>query len=69
MVKYAYDYRDFSVMKSIFIFPALPSFINLFMQGFALIKSKPVINSIYSIIVAIVLLSIYDSVFLIQQLQ
>lgn len=69
MIKYSYDYRDFSVMKSIFIFPALPSFINLFMYGFALIKSKPVINIIYSIMSAIVLLSIYDCVFLIQQLQ
>ncbi len=68
MIKYSYSYRDFSIMKSIFIFPALPSFIKFFMQGFIMLKSKLICNTALLIICLIVSLSIYDIYFLITQL-
>ncbi len=68
MVKYSYSYRDYSIMKSIFIFPALPSFIKFFMHGFDSIKSKAILKLIWISILTIILLSIYDICFLIDQL-
>ncbi len=68
MIKYSYSYRDFSIMKSIFIFPALPSFIKFFMEGFSMLKSKLISNTALFIICLIILLSIYDIYFLITQL-
>ena len=68
IIKYTYDYRDFSTMKSIFLFPALPVFIKFLMDGFSIIKSKRVLNWLLAIIGAIVLLSIYDIGFLVGQL-
>lgn len=68
MVKYSYSYRDYSIMKSIFIFPALPSFIKFFMDGYSMIKSKIIFRITSAIISVILLLSIYDICFLINQL-
>lgn len=68
MIKYTYDYRDFATMKSIFIFPALPAFIKLFMDGFSKIKSKRLFQTASLMIGLLVFLSIYDIAFLIKQL-
>ena len=68
IIKYTYDYRDFSTMKSIFLFPALPVFVKLFMDGFSMISSKRVLKWLLAILGAIVMLSIYDIGFLIAQL-
>ena len=68
VIKYAYDFRDFSVMKSIFLFPALPSFIKMVMKGWELIKSPLLFKSISVLIACIISLSIYDICYLIGQL-
>jgi hypothetical protein len=68
IIKYSYDYRDFSTMKSIFIFPALPSFIAILIGGLSKIKSRVLKTVALTVFVLIVLLSIYDISFLVSQL-
>ena len=68
IMKYTYDYRDFSTMKSIFIFPALPAFIKFYLNGFSLINSGLLIRLLHFITGAIVIFSLYDIGFLIGQL-
>lgn len=68
IVKYTYDYRDFSTMKSIFLFPVLPAFVKFFIDGFALINSKTLNKLLLFVVAVLVLASIYDIAFLILQL-
>ncbi len=65
---YTFSYRDFSSMKSLYIFPGLISFIKLFTDGFAKVKSKPALPITEIVLGIIILLSIANIVFLIQQL-
>jgi hypothetical protein len=67
-LKYSYDIRDFSAMKSIYILPALISYINLFTRGFSMIRSRILINVVSVLIIVVIALSIFDSSFLIYQL-
>jgi hypothetical protein len=69
VAKYTYDYRDFATMKSIFIFPVLPSIIALFMIGFEKIRSRILIISTSIALSALLLFSIIDILFLINQLK
>jgi hypothetical protein len=68
VVKYSYDYIDFSTMKSIFLFPAILSFTIFFISGLSKIKSKRWIYVLHGIFTAIIILSIIDICFLIHQL-
>ena len=67
-IYYSYSIRDFSSMKSIYIFPGFLSFIKLLGDGFMLLKSKRIISGIEGVLVVIILFSIADIAFLIYQL-
>lgn len=67
-VFYTYNYRDFSSMKSIYIFPGLLAFIKMFVDGFALLKSRRILLLVELVLAVIVLLSIADVLFLTKQL-
>jgi len=69
IVKYTYDYRDFATMKSIFVFPVLVSMIYLFMSGFEKIRSALPLKIFTGSILALVLFSMADIIFLIRQLK
>jgi hypothetical protein len=69
IVKYSYDYRDFSTMKSIYLFPGLISYIKLFSDGYTAIKWPVLLKSINIILVIIIAFSIADIGHLIYQLQ
>jgi hypothetical protein len=67
-VYYSYHYRDFSAMKSIYIFPGFLAFIKMVVDGFSAISSK-LIGTIVSIsLMLIIILSLTDVAFLIYQL-
>jgi hypothetical protein len=68
IIKYTWDYRDFSTMKSIFLFPAIPSFVALFIKGISRIKSAALLKTCLALICLQVVLSIYDISFLVTQL-
>jgi hypothetical protein len=68
VVKYSYDYIDFSTMKSIFLFPAILSFTIFFISGLSKIKSKRLMYVFHGIFSAIIVFSIFDICFLIHQL-
>jgi hypothetical protein len=68
IIKYTADYRDFSTMKSIFVFPAIPSFIALFINGMSKVKSLVVRNIFFGLIAVLTAFSIYDISFLVNQL-
>jgi hypothetical protein len=65
---YTYNYRDFSSMKSFYIFPGSLSIIKLFCDGLSLIKNRISISIVELVLMLMILLSIADTVFLIQQL-
>lgn len=67
-VFYTYNYRDFSSMKSFYIFPGLLSFIKFFSDGLASLKSRIIISITETVLLLMILLSIADVVFLIYQL-
>jgi hypothetical protein len=46
-IKYSYDYRDFSNMKVIFIFPALYSMFWIFQRGFRNVKFVPKVLCVF----------------------
>jgi len=67
-IKYSYDYRDFSAMKSIYIFPALLSFLKLTADGWNRLASNRLLNRIISsALVIIICLSTIDVIYLIIQ--
>ncbi len=68
IVKYSRDFPDFSIMKSLFLFPAIPSFIKIFTEGLTSIKNDKFKKAVYAAILIIILLSIFDIGFLIAQL-
>jgi hypothetical protein len=67
-IKYSYSIRDFSSMKSIYIFPGFISYIKLFLDKFSSIQSQKTIKIISIILITMVLLSIYDIGYLTYQL-
>ena len=69
IVKYTYDYRDYSTMKSIFVFPVLLSPIYLFMQGIEKIKARILQYTLSVLVICLVLFSIMDILFLLNQLK
>lgn len=66
-IKYSYDIRDFSAMKSIYIFPALLSFIKLFLDGYSYVQSRIILKVISTILISMIILSIFDIGYLIYQ--
>lgn len=67
-VKYTMDYRDFSAMKSIYIFPALLLFVFFLIRGVNQIKISWIQSLLVFVITIICVFSIYDILFLAQQL-
>ena len=67
-IKYSYDYRDFSAMKSIYLFPGLISYLKLFCDGINSFYEKKVYKIISVVLIAMIILSIWDELFLVQQL-
>jgi hypothetical protein len=67
-VYYTYNYRDFSSMKSIYIFPGMLAFIKMFTDGFALLKLKAVMLFAEVVLILMVILSIADILLLYKQL-
>jgi hypothetical protein len=68
-IKYSYDLRDYSTMKSIYLFPGLISYIKLMIDGYASIKFKLLTKSINIVLVIMIIYSIADIGYLIYQLQ
>ena len=68
VVKYVRDYPDFSTMKSVFLFPALPSFVYAFSEGFSMIKQKYLSITVTMLIVFLLVMHLADEFFLIAQL-
>ena len=71
IVKYARSYPDFSTMKSIFLFPAIPSFVYMLLLGFESLSnwiSSKVYLFIYALLVMLMVTHIADVLFLICQL-
>ncbi len=69
IIKYTYNYRDFSTMKSIFIFPVLLSIVTIFMKGFSKIR-KILFTRVMTIALScLTILSLLDVFFLIGQLK
>ncbi|HLG35573.1 MAG TPA: hypothetical protein VI757_11895 [Bacteroidia bacterium] len=67
-IKYNYDYRDFAAMKSIYIFPALLSFLKLIGDGWNRFVSFKIFNrTITYVLTFIICLSIIDVIYLIIQ--
>ena len=64
---YSYYFRDFSAMKSIYIFPGLLSFIKLFLDGYIRLSNKKMRFVINVILVIICLLFITDLSYLLRQ--
>ncbi len=69
IVKYCHDYRDFSAMKSIYIFPGFISYIKLFMDGYESVKGFLLKRLINIVLIIMVVFSILDIGHLIYQLQ
>lgn len=67
-VKYSRDYPDFSTMKSLFLFPAIPSFIKIFTLAISSIKNRLAQTAINFALIAIIVLSVFDIGFLVGQL-
>lgn len=67
-VKYSYDHRDYSAMKSIYIFPGIISFIKIFMDGYNFLTSKLLTQIVSVLLIVITFLSITDIGYLIFQL-
>ena len=68
IVKYSHDYPDFSTMKSIFLFPAIPAFVKIITLGFAEIKNLYFLLAAKITTLIIIVLSVFDICFLIRQL-
>jgi hypothetical protein len=66
-VIYSYGIRDFSSMKSIYIFPGFISYIKLFLDKYSSIQSKTILKIIFIVLAIIVILSIFDIGYLIYQ--
>lgn len=67
-VRYCYEFRDFSAMKAIYIFPGLISFIQLFLNGYKFLKRPVLIKLVNTILLTMIVLSITDIGHLIYQL-
>jgi hypothetical protein len=67
-VYYTYSYRDFSSMKSIYIFPGFIAFVKMFTDGYAWLKSKRILQVVHVVLLVMVIFSIADVLFLIYQL-
>ncbi|HEX5003273.1 MAG TPA: phospholipid carrier-dependent glycosyltransferase [Bacteroidia bacterium] len=65
---YARSYPDFSTMKSIFIFPAIPAFCYAMARGMSAVRSASVTKLISAAIIVLLLVHVYDISFLIRQL-
>jgi hypothetical protein len=65
---YSYSYRDFSSMKSIYIFPGLIAFIKMFTDGYNLLAQGRSSVFINGVLILIIWLSAIDIGFLICQL-
>jgi hypothetical protein len=68
-LKYSYDIRDFSAMKSIYIFPGFISFIKLIADGYASVKFRVVTKIINVGLIVIIAFSITDICYLIYHLK
>ena len=68
-VFYTYNFRDFSSMKSIYIFPGLLSFIKLVCDGLNYVKNKVAVKITERVLMAMVIVSVCDIGFLICQLR
>jgi hypothetical protein len=66
-IKYSYDYRDFSAMKSIYLFPGLISYVKLFSDGIGTLTQTKIYKSISILLIVMIVLSVWDELFLIQQ--
>jgi len=66
-VYYSYSFRDFSAMKSIYIFPGMISFLKLFSDGYGAFRNRRIIAVTNAILILICLLFIYDLGFLLTQ--
>jgi hypothetical protein len=66
-VFYSYNYRDFSSMKSIYIFPGMLSYIKLMSQGCASIRNKKAFNIIAIFMMLIIVLFTVDISYLLYQ--
>lgn len=67
-VKYSYSIRDFSAMKSIYIFPGFISYIKFFLDRYSSIQSQKTFRIISAVLITMVILSIYDIGYLTYQL-
>jgi hypothetical protein len=66
-VFYTYNYRDFSSMKSIYIFPGLLAYLKAFTDAFILLKSRKALFFVKSVFMLVILLSIADITYVIYQ--
>jgi len=65
---YARNYPDFSTMKSIFLFPAIPSFAYAIGKSLAGIRNTALFKIVTVLLIALLLVHVYDISFLIMQL-
>jgi hypothetical protein len=68
IVKYTYDYRAFSAMKAIYIFPGFISYIKLFSNGYSSVKNNTLTKSINLVLLTMIVFSVIDIGCLILQL-
>ncbi len=68
-IKYSYDIRDFSAMKSIYIFPGFICFIKLIADGYASVKFRKLTRIVNIGLVVMIAFSIIDIGYLIYQLK
>lgn len=66
-LKYSYNIRDFSAMKSIYLFPGFICYIKHFLDGYSSIRSKMFTGLSEIVLLAMIFLSIFDILFLIYQ--
>jgi hypothetical protein len=70
VISYSYDLREYSAMKSIYIFPALISFVYFFVRGLSIMGKKGLMKGFLVFdLSALIGLSVCDVVYLIWQLQ
>jgi hypothetical protein len=67
-LKYSYSIRDFSAMKSIYIFPGFISYIKLFLDQYSSIQLSKMQKIVSLVLIIMAILSIYDIGYLTYQL-
>ncbi len=67
-VMYSYNIRDFSSMKSIYIFPGFICYIKLFLDKYSSLQSKLILKILSTVLITLTILCFFDISYLVYQL-